>query len=128
MPTNHTAANDADLKHDLRRILLVRHALQQAELCGPDDDPKNNGREAALVVIESLARQGITVYLPRDPEPERPGSLARDEGRCKGQDRSRGTKGLGPRRTDGAARACARALDEDCQEADRHDPGAREGA
>ena len=67
---------DAQCEHEaraayLRRVLLVRHALEEAGLCGPDDDEENDGREAALAVIHALARQRIVLYPLPDEEPER---------------------------------------------------------
>lgn len=68
--TNDTETNRILLRNEFRRILLVRNALQAAGLCGADDDPENNGREAAFAVIQALQRQHVVVHVPSPPEPE----------------------------------------------------------
>jgi len=65
---------DAQIEHAVRtaylkKVMLVRHALEQAGLCGPDEDEENNGREAALRVIQCLAQQRVAVHVLPPPEP-----------------------------------------------------------
>ena len=67
-------STDAQSDHDaraahLRKVLLVRHALEEAGLCGPDNDETHDGREAALGVLQSLARQRVVLYPLPEPEP-----------------------------------------------------------
>ena len=42
--------HDARAAH-LHKVLLIRHALEEAGLCGPDDSETDDGREAALDVV-----------------------------------------------------------------------------
>lgn len=62
----------AVLAAQLRRVLLMRDALEAAGLCGPDEG-ENDGREAAQAVIHALARQ--RVILHETPAAKPPPSL-----------------------------------------------------
>ena len=53
----------------LHKVLLIRHALEEAGLCGPDDSETDDGREAAFAVLQALARQRVVLYPLPEPDP-----------------------------------------------------------